>query len=130
MKYLLVFGSREWTNKQIIEQHIKDYNPNVVIQGGAKGADLIAKEIAVQNKIECIEFPADWKNQGKKAGYLRNKEMLDFLLFMQDQGHEIQAFGFKCGKISKGTDMMYGLLVQHSVHGKMVSEVAKSYGVL
>jgi hypothetical protein len=49
----------------------------VVIQGGAKGADFLAKGWAWSMNFECLEFPADWKKHGKAAGSIRNQQMLD-----------------------------------------------------
>jgi hypothetical protein len=57
---------------------IRASNPNMlIIQGGAKGADALAKAWAKKNNVECIEFRADWDTYGKAAGFLRNVEMLE-----------------------------------------------------
>ena len=48
-----------------------------IIQGGAKGADFLAKVYAHECGIPCEEYPADWKAYGKAAGHLRNQKMLD-----------------------------------------------------
>ena len=50
----------------------------VVIHGGARGADDLARqwgEISVG--IEGVEFRADWTAHGKAAGMIRNQRMLD-----------------------------------------------------
>lgn len=47
-----------------------------VIQGGARGADCMAVAWALFNEIPVIECKADWKKHGKKAGPIRNAEML------------------------------------------------------
>ncbi len=56
----------------------------LIIQGGAKGADFLAKvwakwknENVYYNRISCKEYPADWKKHGVKAGPIRNQQMLD-----------------------------------------------------
>ena len=51
--------------------------PTLLIHGGARGADTIAKVIAIFIGIPVQEFPADWKTYGKKAGSIRNQQMLD-----------------------------------------------------
>lgn len=48
-----------------------------VIQGEADGGDLIAKLWALENGLDCESFPAKWKKYGKRAGYIRNQQMLD-----------------------------------------------------
>ena len=52
--------------------------PNVyIIAGGAKGADAAAIDWAVNSWCDFKEYPADWDKYGKRAGYIRNKQMLD-----------------------------------------------------
>lgn len=48
----------------------------VVIHGDAKGADTMADSWAVVNWCEIQSYPADWDKYGKRAGYLRNMQML------------------------------------------------------
>lgn len=51
----------------------------VVIHGGAAGADWCAHLWASSpvGRTKEIEFPADWKTHGRKAGPIRNQQMLD-----------------------------------------------------
>lgn len=48
-----------------------------VIEGGARGADRIARTWAIRNKIPYTTVNAEWDKFGKRAGYLRNKSMRD-----------------------------------------------------
>ena len=48
-----------------------------VIEGGAKGADRLARIWAIRNNIPYTTVNADWDTYGKRAGYLRNKKMRD-----------------------------------------------------
>ncbi|HXH87246.1 MAG TPA: SLOG family protein [Gaiellaceae bacterium] len=48
-----------------------------VIHGAAQGADRIAAEAAHRCGHTVKSFPADWKTYGKRAGFVRNREMLD-----------------------------------------------------
>lgn len=48
-----------------------------IIEGGAKGADFLARVWAKFLHIPYIEFPADWKKYGKAAGPIRNQQQLD-----------------------------------------------------
>lgn len=74
---VLVTGDRTWTAKHIIMQVLQELKPKRVIQGGAKGADLLAMECAVQLKIQQVEYKARWDTYGRKAGPLRNRVMID-----------------------------------------------------
>jgi len=48
-----------------------------IIQGGAKGADFLARVWAKYVRINSEEYPANWKKHGKGAGPIRNQKMLD-----------------------------------------------------
>ena len=48
-----------------------------IIEGGARGADRHAREWAISNNIKFSTFHADWGQYGKRAGILRNIEMLE-----------------------------------------------------
>jgi len=48
-----------------------------IIEGGAKGADFLARVWAKHKMLNWIEFPADWKQYGVRAGPIRNKQMID-----------------------------------------------------
>lgn len=48
-----------------------------VITGGARGVDRWAKEWLDNNGIDNEVIPAEWERYGKRAGYIRNKEMVD-----------------------------------------------------
>lgn len=51
------------------------FTPSVVVQGGARGADLLAKMWAKENNIHMAEVCALWNN-GRNAGFDRNSVML------------------------------------------------------
>jgi hypothetical protein len=51
------------------------------MHGGARGADSLANDIALNDLKTCVlVFPAKWDEYGRAAGPLRNQEMLDSLL--------------------------------------------------
>lgn len=52
------------------------YSFDVIISGGAKGADSLAEQYAKDNNITLSVHPANWKKYGKRAGFLRNKEII------------------------------------------------------
>lgn len=49
-----------------------------VVTGGCRGVDETAWCWAEVQGHHRVEFPADWKRYGKKAGPLRNRQMADF----------------------------------------------------
>lgn len=48
----------------------------VLVQGGARGADWIGKSWAAAHGVPMREFRAQWGVYGRRAGFLRNREML------------------------------------------------------
>jgi hypothetical protein len=74
---LLICGSRNWADSEYILDTLLHYHPDVVIEGGAKGADLLAADVARKLGIEVVEFVAEWSKHGKAAGPIRNQRMLD-----------------------------------------------------
>lgn len=78
MQRILVCGSRDWNNIELIHERLKDFPiDSVVIHGGCKGADIIAGVIAKELGMEVLCFTAEWKKYGKSAGPKRNQRMLD-----------------------------------------------------
>ena len=75
---ILVCGGRNYENWYILKTVLDNFKcPDmVVIEGGAAGADLLAKMWAQNNGIPCKTFFAEWKDHGRRAGPIRNKQML------------------------------------------------------
>lgn len=51
--------------------------PTIVMHGGAPGPDRWAAQAASRRNLLAREYLPDWERHGKKAGILRNLEMLD-----------------------------------------------------
>ena len=52
-------------------------SPPVIFSGKAKGMDSLGEAYAKFNNWEIRHFPADWNTLGKKAGPVRNQQMID-----------------------------------------------------
>lgn len=86
---ILVCGGRDYldyttlskTLDKVLYGKVEDIPDDVtIIQGGAKGADFLAKVYCYcfgWGGISCEEYPADWKKYGRAAGHIRNQQMLD-----------------------------------------------------
>ena len=48
-----------------------------IISGGAAGADTLAAQYAKEKNIPLEQYDASWYLYGSKAGFWRNKEMLE-----------------------------------------------------
>ena len=77
---VLVCGGREYQDWQTVRKTLSqlhtDYTITHIIQGGAKGADTFSKQWAAMYQVPSTQFSAKWNQYGKRAGYLRNQEML------------------------------------------------------
>jgi hypothetical protein len=78
---VLVCGSRDWTDEATIADELAEFAHEPerveVIHGAARGADMMAARVASVYGYDVRGFPADWDRYGKRAGFLRNIEMLD-----------------------------------------------------
>lgn len=91
---VLCCGSRDFADLHMIEtelalvaEHSAPDPLLVVIEGGAKGADSIARGWAARCRarysaqrtvhVQALTFSADWERYGKAAGPVRNQQMID-----------------------------------------------------
>lgn len=81
-RVVLVSGSRSVRNYFTVATWLAaelcaEPTPFVLLQGGAVfGVDRIARLWAIRNRVRCYSCPADWDRLGKKAGMIRNNDML------------------------------------------------------
>lgn len=101
---ILVTGSRYFDDYNVLHAAIfstlSDFGvlstEAVIIQGGARGADKLAREFCASQEVGCVTFPADWAKYGRVAGFTRNQEMVD-------SGADICLAFFKVGEKNAGT---------------------------
>jgi len=76
---VLICGDRHWDDYCAIEYEVfTRLEPgDVIIQGGAKGADRIAWLVGDRYGLEVLLFAAEWALYGRAAGPIRNQRMLD-----------------------------------------------------
>lgn len=85
MKRILITGSRTWTDWAFINRRLDQAwaalggDPQTVLVSGncPRGADAMAEEWAELRGIQVERHPADWNKYGKRAGFMRNAEMVD-----------------------------------------------------
>lgn len=75
---IAVVGSREYPDMEGVRRFIRALPKDVVvISGGARGVDSVAEEEARVQGLTVEIYPADWARYGRRAGYVRNKIMVD-----------------------------------------------------
>lgn len=79
MKRVLVCGGRDYDNLGLVLSVLSErVTPDtVIIEGGASGADFLAKCVGKYLGATVETYPANWSKYGKAAGMIRNKQMLD-----------------------------------------------------
>jgi len=100
---VLVCGGRLFADRVLVFSRLDAFhaaNPiTLIIQGGATGADALAKDWARARRVPMIQFDAEWNKHGNNAGPIRNAKMLT-------DGKPDIVFAFKGGK---GTNHMANL---------------------
>lgn len=77
-KRILVCGGRKYNGDgqlwEVLAKHVT--HDDIVIEGGASGADSLAHQFCVEHGIPVAVVPANWYFYEKSAGTLRNEWML------------------------------------------------------
>lgn len=70
------FADRDFVFATLDRVHAKQ-PITLLIEGGANGADSLARLWAITRKVPYQTVRADWERYGKMAGFIRNQAMLD-----------------------------------------------------
>lgn len=78
----LVFGGRTYSDaravSEILTQFWQRHGQFAVIEGGASGADRLAREWGQLHGLPVLTCAANWNSYKKAAGFIRNQWMLDY----------------------------------------------------
>lgn len=94
---LAIIGSRGFEDYDLLRSTMSEwfdpdggglsYAIQEVISGGANGADKLGARFARDNNIPLTELLPDWDKYGKRAGFIRNEDIVksaDFVLAFWD----------------------------------------------
>lgn len=77
---VLVCGGRQFDQPRTVGRALAAIHVerpiDLIISGGAAGADRYAEQWAQHNRIALSVWPANWRFDGKAAGPIRNERML------------------------------------------------------
>lgn len=77
-----IVGSRSFNDYEAMLRflgeitHREGFRIQTIISGGASGADALAERAAREFNKELVVFPADWKRYGRRAGIIRNEDII------------------------------------------------------
>ena len=83
MSYVLaIVGSTDFVDQPYLNNLMGHYTstygmPSLVVSGGAKGVDTLARNWARWNGVAVKEFRPDWSKHGRAAGVLRNSDIIN-----------------------------------------------------
>ena len=79
-----IVGSRSITSSEYVFSVLDFYlsrlleeNEVVIVSGGAVGVDSLGAQWAELRKLKTEIYLPDWQTHGKKAGFLRNQQIID-----------------------------------------------------
>jgi predicted Rossmann fold nucleotide-binding protein DprA/Smf involved in DNA uptake len=69
-----VIGSREFPQLWRVRNFIHSLpKSTIIVSGLARGVDSVARDAALKAGMNVIDVPANWDAQGKGAGFIRNR---------------------------------------------------------
>ena len=81
---VIIAGGRDFTNVTVMAttlnnlqdvDHVIEIEKLTLICGMARGADLTAYKLFKEAGFPIEEYPANWNQYGKQAGFIRNTQM-------------------------------------------------------
>ena len=78
---IIVTGSHKSRDKEAVYQALdllhERRGVSFLVQGAADGVDYFAWQWAKERGVPCGSYAADWHSLGRRAGPIRNQEMID-----------------------------------------------------
>ena len=110
---MAIVGSRDFRNLDKVQAFVRLLDKDIIIvSGGARGVDRVAEREAEACGLQTMIFPAQWDIYGKRAGFVRNREIV---------AHADELVAFWDGK-SKGTAHSIELAQQKGIPVLVIDE--------
>lgn len=81
---VIIAGSRSFDDYKLLRESadrilLEYQNSEIeIVSGHARGADSLGEQYAKERGYRCSVFPAQWKQHGVRAGFLRNSQMISY----------------------------------------------------
>lgn len=116
---IIIAGGRDFKDYMLLKNKcdyylskaISNEDEIIIVSGTANGADKLGEKYAKEKGYAIERHPAKWNELGKRAGYIRNKEMAevsDALIAFWDEK-------------SRGTKHMIDLATKKNLHVRVVN---------
>lgn len=80
---ILVAGGRNFEDyellKKTLDEIVGEFSDVELVSGHARGADTLAEKYAEERDVPIKVFPANWKADWKRAGFIRNTQMIEYI---------------------------------------------------
>lgn len=80
MNIVLVYGGRDYDDQAAVfadlDREHAETPIDMVIEGGAPGADQLGGHWARKRDVPCLRVPAEWRRLGPAAGPIRNAKSI------------------------------------------------------
>lgn len=75
---IMVTGGRDYDDPPAVKRALEEYAQlgNILISGGAWGADYLAEAYWHKQQLPFVVVPAAWDRSGPAAGHARNHQMI------------------------------------------------------
>ena len=111
---VIVAGTRDFYDYELLEYKLNRLLVNLkdveIVSGNAGGADSLGERYALEHELKLTKFPADWTKYGKRAGYIRNKQMAEYAQCL---------VAFWDG-VSRGTKLMIDLAHEYKLQVRVI----------
>jgi len=79
---VIVAGCRDFCDRQRVYDELDDYSLEneieEIVHGGCRGVDTLAGDWAREHGVPVRIFPARWREHGRAAGPIRNRQMAEY----------------------------------------------------
>lgn len=79
---VIIAGGRDFNDYTMLKETVDEFLDDkfqthnvIIVSGHAAGADALGERYAHENGLDLEAHPADWVNNGRAAGPIRNAEM-------------------------------------------------------
>ena len=103
-----VVGHRELQDYELVRSVLDKIKMDCIVSGGARGADTLAEQYALEHDIPIVVYEAGWHRYGRGAGPKRNQLIVDYadrMVAFLDEGSRGTADSIRRAK-KKGIEIL------------------------